>query len=66
VKHAFARMKGWKVLRHCRLKGDGVHHADMLGIATCTTSLLPGDTETSRPPSTSKIIYGTVLSARAR
>ncbi len=32
VGHAFARTKGWKVLRDCRLKGDGVHHA-MLGIA---------------------------------
>ncbi|MFE0134650.1 transposase [Streptomyces sp. NPDC059037] len=27
VEHAFARMKGWKILRDCRLKGDGVHHA---------------------------------------
>jgi hypothetical protein len=26
-------MKTWKILRDCRLKGDGVHHA-MLGI-TC-------------------------------
>jgi hypothetical protein len=25
-------MKNWKILRDCRLKGDGVHHA-MLGIA---------------------------------
>jgi hypothetical protein len=25
-------MKTWKILRDCRLKGDGVHHA-MLGIA---------------------------------
>jgi len=32
VEHAFARMKGWKILRDCRLRGDGVHHA-MLGIA---------------------------------
>jgi hypothetical protein len=32
VEHAFARMKNWKILRDCRLKGDGVHHA-MLGIA---------------------------------
>lgn len=32
VEHAFARMKTWKILRGCRLKGDGVHHA-MLGIA---------------------------------
>ncbi|MFB6819801.1 transposase [Streptomyces sp. NPDC056347] len=32
VEHAFARMKTWKILCDCRLKGDGVHHA-MLGIA---------------------------------
>ncbi|MFJ8982792.1 transposase [Streptomyces sp. NPDC102282] len=32
VEHAFARMKSWKILRDCRLKGDGVHHA-MRGIA---------------------------------
>ncbi|MFB9519818.1 transposase [Streptomyces cremeus] len=32
VEHAFARMKTWKILRDCRLKGAGVHHA-MLGIA---------------------------------
>ncbi|MFF4174246.1 transposase [Streptomyces sp. NPDC001744] len=32
VEHAFARMKTWKILRDCRLKGDGVHHA-MSGIA---------------------------------
>ncbi|MFF3420595.1 transposase [Streptomyces sp. NPDC002698] len=32
VEHVFARMKAWKILRDCRLRGDGVHHA-MLGIA---------------------------------
>ncbi|CAL9428587.1 IS5 family transposase IS112 [Streptomyces sp. enrichment culture] len=32
VEHAFARMKTWKILHDCRLRGDGVHHA-MLGIA---------------------------------
>lgn len=32
VEHVFARMKCWRILRDCRLKGDGVHHA-MLGIA---------------------------------
>ncbi|MGW2371040.1 transposase [Kitasatospora sp. NPDC001683] len=31
VEHVFARMKTWKILRDCRLKGDGVHHA-MLGV----------------------------------
>ena len=42
VEHAFARMKTWKILRDCRLKGDGVHHA-MLGIARAT-SPSPSDT----------------------
>lgn len=32
IEHVFARMKTWNILRDCRLKGDGVHHA-MLGIA---------------------------------
>ncbi|MFJ3338885.1 transposase [Streptomyces sp. NPDC086766] len=32
VEHAFARMKTWKILRDCRLRGDGVHHA-ISGIA---------------------------------
>ncbi|WBO64069.1 transposase [Streptomyces camelliae] len=27
VEHVFARMKTWKILRDCRLHGDGVHHA---------------------------------------
>lgn len=27
VEHTFARMKSWKILRDCRLRGDGVHHA---------------------------------------
>lgn len=31
VEHTFARTKNWKILRDCRLKGSGVHHA-MLGI----------------------------------
>ncbi|MFE9905780.1 transposase [Streptomyces achromogenes] len=41
VEHVFARMKGWKVLRDCRLKGDGVHHA-MLGIARLHNLTLTG------------------------
>ncbi|MEW2387943.1 transposase [Streptomyces venezuelae] len=41
VEHAFARMKGWKILRDCRLKGDGVHHA-MLGIARLHNLALMG------------------------
>ncbi|MFJ1586676.1 transposase [Streptomyces sp. NPDC088197] len=32
VEHVFARMKTWKILRDCRLKGDGIHYA-ILGIA---------------------------------
>ncbi|MGX1676382.1 transposase [Streptomyces sp. NPDC055400] len=32
VEHTFAHMKTWKILRDCRLKGDGAYHA-MLGIA---------------------------------
>lgn len=27
VEHAFARMKNYKVLRDCRQRGDGLHHA---------------------------------------
>ena len=41
VEHAFARMKAWKILRDCRLKGDGVHHA-MLGIARLHNLALAG------------------------
>ncbi|MEV8562890.1 transposase [Streptomyces sp. NPDC051917] len=41
VEHAFARMKGWKILRDCRLKGDGVHYA-MLGIARLHNLALAG------------------------
>ncbi|MEW2522318.1 transposase [Actinacidiphila alni] len=41
VEHVFARMKTWKILRDCRLKGDGVHHA-MLGIARLHNLALSG------------------------
>ncbi|GAA2490642.1 transposase [Streptomyces longisporus] len=41
IEHAFARMKTWKILRDCRLKGDGVHHA-MLGIARLHNLALAG------------------------
>ncbi|WP_260475296.1 transposase family protein [Streptomyces sp. WAC 06725] len=27
VEHAFARMKHYKILRDCRQRGDGLHHA---------------------------------------
>ncbi|AJF70401.1 transposase (plasmid) [Streptomyces vietnamensis] len=41
VEHVFARMKTWKILRDCRLKGDGIHHA-MLGIARMHNLALAG------------------------
>ncbi|MGW9031297.1 transposase, partial [Streptomyces sp. NPDC055722] len=41
VEHVFARMKAWKILRDCRLKGDGVHTA-MLGIARLHNLALAG------------------------
>ncbi|MFI1769772.1 transposase [Streptomyces sp. NPDC020800] len=41
AEHVFARMKAWKILRDCRLKGDGVHTA-MLGIARLHTLALAG------------------------
>jgi hypothetical protein len=41
VEHAFSRMKGWKILRVCRLKGDRVHHA-MRGIARLDNLTLAG------------------------
>jgi hypothetical protein len=41
VEHTFARMKSWKILRDCRLRGDGVHHA-MLGVARLHNLTLTG------------------------
>ncbi|MER5777360.1 transposase [Streptomyces sp. NPDC002039] len=41
VEHVFACRKTWKILRDCRLKGDGVHHA-MLGIARLHNLALAG------------------------
>jgi hypothetical protein len=41
IEHAFARMKTWKILRDCRLRGEGVHHA-MLGIARLHNLALAG------------------------
>ncbi|MFG2343688.1 transposase [Streptomyces phaeochromogenes] len=41
VEHTFARIKSWKILRDCRSKGDGVHHA-MLGIARLHNLALAG------------------------
>ncbi|MFJ9929509.1 transposase [Streptomyces misionensis] len=40
VEHVFARMKTWKILRDCSLKGNGVHTA-MLGIAHLHNLLQP-------------------------
>ncbi len=41
VEHTFARMKDWKILCDCRLKGDGVRHA-ILGIARLHNLALAG------------------------
>ncbi|MFJ4092952.1 transposase [Kitasatospora sp. NPDC089913] len=41
VEHVFSRMKNWKVLRDCRLRGAGVHHA-MLGVARLHNLALSG------------------------
>lgn len=41
VEHVFARMKTWKILRGCRLTGDGIHHA-ILGIARMHNLALAG------------------------
>jgi hypothetical protein len=39
--HTFARLKSWKILRDCRLRGDCVHHA-MLGVARLHNLTLTG------------------------
>jgi hypothetical protein len=41
VEHVFSRMKNWKILRDCRLKGDGVHEA-ILGVARLHNLALAG------------------------
>lgn len=41
VEHALSRLKNWKILRDCRLKGNGVHQA-MLGIARLHNLALTG------------------------
>ncbi|MFD6028530.1 transposase [Streptomyces griseoluteus] len=41
VEHALSRLKNWKTLRDCRLKGNGVHQA-MLGIARLHNLALTG------------------------
>ncbi|MFH9798342.1 transposase family protein [Streptomyces virginiae] len=41
VEHTFARMKNWKILRDCRQKGDGLHHA-VQAVATLHNLALAG------------------------
>ncbi|MEV0412389.1 transposase [Streptomyces sp. NPDC050448] len=41
VEHTFARMKNWKVLRDCRQRGDGLHHA-VQAVATMHNLTLTG------------------------
>lgn len=41
VQHVFARMKTWEILRGCRPKGDGIHHA-MIGITRLHNLNVPG------------------------
>ncbi|MFD8396778.1 transposase [Streptomyces sp. NPDC059680] len=41
VEHALSRLKNWKILRDCRLKGNGVHQA-MLGITRLHNLALTG------------------------
>ncbi|MDH6228967.1 hypothetical protein M2169_006023 [Streptomyces sp. MJP52] len=41
IEHIFARTKSWKILRTCRLRGNGVHHA-MRGIARLHNLTLTG------------------------
>lgn len=53
VEHALPRRKNWKILRDCRLKGNGVHQA-MLGIARLHNLALTGKPtpHTGRPLAT--------------
>ncbi len=37
VEHVIGRMKNYKILRDCRQRGDGLHHA-VQAVPTCTTS----------------------------
>jgi len=68
VEHVFARMKAWKILCDCRLKGAGVHHAVLASLG-CTTSLSPdgstGPTVINHARGDPKIIYGAALSRRS-
>lgn len=66
VEHVFARMKGWKILRDCRLKGDTVFTTPCWASPVCTTSPAPderaGRTSRGHVRADSEIIYGTTLS----
>ncbi|MET4647376.1 hypothetical protein ABID95_007145 [Streptomyces atratus] len=51
VEHVFARMKTWKILRDCRLKGDGVQRLVMphpTSAAARTVSARPAQVTASR------------------
>ncbi|CAL9472425.1 IS5 family transposase IS112 [Streptomyces sp. enrichment culture] len=41
IEHVFARMKNWKILRDCRLRGDGVYWATS-GVARMHNLTLTG------------------------
>ena len=62
VKHTFARMKCWKLLQDCHLKGDGVHHT-MLRIPRLHNLALAGQGycphRSDRAPTAPEIVYGT-------
>lgn len=69
VEHTFARMKSWRILRDCRLKGDGVHHA-MRGIARLQPrprriGELTGQQPTPPVP-TRRSVTGQALASRSR
>lgn len=49
VEHAFARMKRYKVLRDCRQRGEGLHHAVQAVAPPCTTSPSPHDRNGAEP-----------------
>lgn len=49
-------MKGWKILRDCRLKGDGLHHA-MLGI-DAFSEIRPGELHQALPEAPTRLVAG--------
>lgn len=64
VEHTFARMETWKILRDCRLKGEGVHHA-VLGVARLHNLTLAGQmrvsTDDGRVPAVRRSLTGQPL-----